>query len=271
MAPEFACSKDGTRLAWQAEGSGAPLILLAPTLCTRLHWSGVAPLLADGARVIGWDYRGHGDSAAPDDPAAYTLERVLEDLDAVHLAAVCGAPAWLGGLSLGGLVALGYALARPERVRGLVLMNSGPGFKRPESRERWRQTWERAAARLEQVGIEAYLEGSRARAEILGKDPTSAAARLAREGVLRSDPAALARFARGVAAPQPDLTGRLAEIRAPALVLCGADDPAFHTAGELFEARLPRVRRVLIPGAGHPLPLDAPVELAREIRSFLET
>lgn len=269
MTPELACSTDGTRLAWQAEGAGPPLILLAPTLCTRLHWTAIAPALADGSRVISCDYRGHGESGAPADPGAYTLERVLEDLAAVHLAAACGAPAWLCGLSLGGLVSLAYALAWPERVRGLVLMNSGPGFKRPESRERWKQTWERAADKLERVGIAAYLEGERARLEILGNDPGSAAAQAARAGVLRSDPAALARFARGVAAPQPDLTGRLGEIRAPALVLCGADDPAFHAAGELFEARLARARRVLIPGAGHALPLDAPAAAVREIRAFL--
>jgi pimeloyl-ACP methyl ester carboxylesterase len=271
LAPQFARSLDGIRLAWQAEGEGEPLLLLAPTLCTRLHWTAVMPALAQGARAIAWDYRGHGESDAPADAAAYTLERVLEDLDAVHQAAAAGAPAWLGGLSLGGLVSLAYALARPERVRGLVLMNSGPGFKRPESRERWKQTWERAADKLERVGIAAYLENPRAQAEILGRDPQSPAAREARAGVLRSDPAALARFARGVAAPQPDLTGRLGEIRAPALVLCGADDPAFHAAGELFEARLPRARRVLIPGAGHSLPLDAPEAVIREIRAFLAT
>ncbi|HXZ86420.1 MAG TPA: alpha/beta hydrolase, partial [Myxococcota bacterium] len=154
-------------------------------------------------------------------------------------------------------------------VRGLVLINSGPGFKRPESRERWKQTWERAADKLERVGIAGYLEGPRAAAEILGRDPDSPAAQTARAGVLRSDPAALARFARGVAAPQPDLTGRLGEIRVPALVLCGAEDPAFHAAGELLEARLPRARRVLVPGAGHALPLDAPAALLRELRAFL--
>jgi pimeloyl-ACP methyl ester carboxylesterase len=256
-------------VAWEADGSGPPLILLAPTLCTRLHWEAIREPLARAARVIRWDYRGHGESDAPAAPEAYTLERVLEDLAAVQLASVRGAPAWLAGLSLGGLVSLCYALQHPERVCGLVLMNSGPGFKRPESRERWKETWERAAAKLERVGIAAYLEGPRASAEILGREPTSPAALRAREGVLRSDPAALARFARGVAAPQPDLTGRLAEIHVPTLVLCGADDPAFHAAGELLAARIPRSRHQRIPGAGHPLPLDAPAELAREIEAFL--
>jgi pimeloyl-ACP methyl ester carboxylesterase len=234
-----------------------------------MHWSPVVDALAQRTRVVGWDYRGHGESDAPVEPGAYTLERVLQDLAAVHLAAACGAPAWLGGLSLGGLVALAYTLAWPERVRGLVLMNTGPGFKRAESREQWRRTWEKAAERLEQVGVERYLDGSRARLEILGKNPTSPPALLARQGVLRSDAAALARFARGVAAPQPDLTGRLAGIQVPALVLCGADDPAFHRAGELLEARLPNAHRALIPGAGHPLPLDAPAELSRAMLAFL--
>jgi 2-succinyl-6-hydroxy-2,4-cyclohexadiene-1-carboxylate synthase len=269
LSPLLAHSRDGTRLAWQEAGSGAPLLLLAPALGTRLHWEPVVAPLAGAARVISWDYRGHGDSDAPGDPAAYSLERVIEDLAAVHWAAACAAPAWLAGLSLGGLVALCYALAHPERVLGLVLANSGPGFKRAESRERWKQTWERAAARLEEVGIEAYLEGERAREEVLGTRPDSPLARRAREGLARSDPRALARFARGVTANQPDLTGRLGEIRAPALVLCGAQDLAFHPAGELLAARLPRARHRLVAGAGHPLPLDAPGELAWEMRAFL--
>jgi pimeloyl-ACP methyl ester carboxylesterase len=232
-----------------------------------VHWKPVLPGLAKLGCAVAWDYRGHGSSDAPQDPSVYELERVLADLRAVHLA-MGAEPAWLVGLSFGGLLSLSYALRWPGDVRGLVLINSGPGFKKAESRERWRSLWERAAAKLEDVGIEAYLQGPRAIEEILGTAPDSPAAREARAAIAGSDARALAHFARGVAAPQPDLTGQLDQISQPVLVLCGQQDPAFHRAGELFEARLPRVQRRMIPAAGHPLPLDAPEALLREIHAF---
>ncbi len=258
---------DGVGLAVSRAGEGAPWILSAPTLCARAHWEPVFGAVAELGCALSWDYRGHGASDAPDDPASYTLERVLEDLRAVHLS-TGGEPACLVGLSLGGLLSLCYARRWPDAVRGLVLVNSGPGFKRAESRERWRATWERAADKLEREGIARYLEHPRARLEILGRAPDAPAARTAAAALASADPRALAHFARGVAAPQPDLTGSLGAIEAPALILCGADDPAFHRAGELLEARLPRARRVIVPGAGHPMPLDAPGALAAELRAF---
>jgi pimeloyl-ACP methyl ester carboxylesterase len=269
VSVSLARSADGTRIAWRGAGAGAPLILSTPVLGTLDHWSGVEPGLAAFCRAIAWDYRGHGRSDAPRDPRAYSLELVLEDLAAVHDEAAGGEPAHLCGLSLGGLVSLCYALARPGRVRSLVLVNTGPGFRSPERRERWRELWERAAARLERVGVEAYLSHPRATLEILGRAPESPCARLAREGVLRSDAEALARFARGVAAPQPDLGDRLAEIAVPALVLCGEEDRDFQRAGQVLAEGLPAARHAQIAGAGHALPLDQPDAFARSVRDFL--
>ena len=109
-----------------------------------------------------WDYRGHGRSDAPEDPDRYSLDLVVEDLGAVHEAAAGGVPAFVGGLSIGGLVSLSYYLAHPKRVRGLLLFNTGPGFKKPEALAQWGTMLERAAAKMESVGIEKYLEGRRA-------------------------------------------------------------------------------------------------------------
>jgi len=162
-------SRDGTRIAWRApQAGGIPILLSAPTLCTHLHWAGVEPRLAEYGRPVSWDYRGHGFSDAPDEGSAYCLERVVEDLAAVHEAAAGGEPACLCGLSPGGPVSLRYALEYPKRVRALVLINTGPGFKNPENRERWARRWRRAADKLEEVGVETYLDNRHAVAEILG-------------------------------------------------------------------------------------------------------
>lgn len=267
----LARGSDGARLAYRVAGSGDPLLLSTASFATQLHWRNVAPALARRFRVVTWDYRGHGRSEAPADPDRYSLDQVVEDLRAVHDAAADGKPALVGGLSIGGLISLSYALAHPERVKALLLINTGPGFKNPEAAAGWRDMLERAAARMEADGLESYLEGRRARAELLGLDPDSREAQAVRAGVLESSVEGLTRFARRVAGPVPNLVDRLHEVRAPALVVVGERDAAFQRAGEVMEAKLPRARRVVLPGAGHVVNLDQPDALVRAIESFTDS
>jgi pimeloyl-ACP methyl ester carboxylesterase len=261
---------DGTELFYCATGDGVPLLLSAASFSTHRHWASQAEDLGRDLRVVTWDYRGHGRSGAPVSPEHYTFDRVVEDLAAVHEAACGHGPAVLGGLSIGGLVSLVYTLRHPERVQAIVLVNTGPGFKNPEALGRWEEQLEKAAARLEERGLAAYLEGRRARAEILGLDPNSKLARAAREGVLASSEDGLARFARGVAAKVPGVIDQLAKIRIPTLILVGEHDPFFHRAGEVLEAKLPRGRKILVEGAGHVVNLDKPERFAALVRTFLE-
>ena len=263
-------ASDGTEIFYRVAGGGVPLLLSSASFSTHRHWAPQEADLGRRLRVISWDYCGHGESGAPELPDAFTFERVVDDLAAVHAAAANSEPAVLGGLSVGGLVSLVYALRHPERVRALVLVSTGPGFKDPEARARWETQLERAAARLEERGVAGYLEGSRARAEILGLEPDGPAARHAREGVLRSSAAALARFARGVAAHVPGVIDDLARIEIPTLILVGEYDRYFHRAAEVMAAKLPRAKKRLVEGAGHVVNLDRPGAFGGAVLEFLE-
>ncbi|HXZ86591.1 MAG TPA: alpha/beta hydrolase [Myxococcota bacterium] len=260
---------DGAKIFWRASGDGPPLLLSCASFSTHLHWAGQEAALARFVRVVSWDYRGHGQSDAPEEPARYTLEQVVDDLGRVHAAAAGGEPAFAAGLSVGGIVSLAYARARPERVRGLILCNTGPGFKNPEALAQWQAMLERSAAKFGEVGIERYLEGSRAQAELLGLDPGSGLAAEARRGVLSSSVGGLQRFARGVAGPVPNLVDVLGEIRQPALILVGEKDANFQRASHVMAAKLPQAERVEIAGAGHVLNLDQPEAFVREIERFV--
>ena len=262
-------ASDGASLWYQARGAGAPLILCTASFSTSAHWANVESALARRHQVITWDYRGHGRSEAPLEPERYSLAQVVEDLAAIHRAAAGDQPAFVAGLSVGGLVSLSYQLAHPERVRGLLLLNTGPGFKKPEAAQQWGEMLERAAAKMEAVGLEAYLDGRRASAELLGLDPEAPDAASVRAGVLRSSVEGLTRFARQVAGPAPNLVDRLAEVDAPTLILVGSLDPGFHRAAEVMAAKLPNARRVLLEGAGHVLNLDQPEGFVREVEAFL--
>ena len=261
---------DGVKIYYRAQGSGPPLLLCNASFATHAHWTAQQEALAEDFCAVTWDYRGHGRSETPLEDERYSLEQVVEDLRVVH-EAVADAPAVVGGLSLGGLVAMAYALAYPTRVRALLLFNTGPGFKNPEALAQWRSRLERAASKLEEVGVQEYLEGRRAQAELLGNDPTAEAARLARDGVLSSSAEGLARFARRVAGPVPNLVDRLEEIQAPSLILVGEQDEAFQRASQVLAAKLSNAERRVLKRAGHVLQLDEPDAFLAEIRRFLDS
>ena len=264
-------ASDGAQIFWRAAGNGAPLLLSCASFSTHAHWAGQEAELARFARVISWDYRGHGLSDAPEEPSRYTLTQVVDDLERVHRAAAGDSPAIAAGLSVGGIVSLSYARARPERVRALVLCNTGPGFKNPEALAQWNDMLERAAAKMGEVGLEKYLEGKRASAELLGLHPDSAWAQRARAGLLCSSVPGLQRFARGVAGPVPNLVDALPEIAQPTLVLVGEHDQNFQRASHVLAAKLPNVERVEIAGAGHVLNLDQPQAFVRELERFVRS
>ena len=74
-------ASDGVELYAEAHGEGVPLVFSCAYCTTHENWrSQVAPLVAAGARVILWDFRGHGESGSPEDPARYSIEQVVDDL-----------------------------------------------------------------------------------------------------------------------------------------------------------------------------------------------
>lgn len=267
----FVESSDGAKIFWCAQGSGPPLLLSSASFSTHLHWAGQVEALARFTRVVTWDYRGHGLSDAPDQSERYSLEQVVEDLRCVHDAAAEGEPAFVAGLSVGGIVSLSYARAHRDRVRGLLLFNTGPGFKNPEALAQWQAMLERAAEKMGAVGLEKYLEGPRAQAELMGLEPGTELAAEARRGILRAQVPGLQRFARGVAGPVPNLVDALHEIDLPALVLVGEHDANFQRASHVMAAKLPRAVRVELAGAGHVMNLDRPETFLREVELFIST
>jgi pimeloyl-ACP methyl ester carboxylesterase len=260
---------DGVVLHAEAHGAGIPLLLSCAycTTCENFRPQ-VEPLVAAGARVVLWDYRGHGRSQSPRDPDAYSMERVVDDLGRVLDAAAPGR-AVLGGLSFGGLASLHYALRRPERVAGLVLVGSGPGFKNAEAQARWAEAVERTAGFVETRGLAAFLAG-RASLTLVGAHPERHAAQAAARAIARQDPVGLALFGRRVTSLAPPVIDELARIRAPALVIVGEGDEAFRRAAEVMAARLPRARHVVLPGVGHMVNLEAEAAFNGLLLEFLE-
>ncbi len=131
MPISYAVSPDSTQIAYDVCGSGPALLLIHGGGTSRRDWheAGFVDKLRNFFTVITLDLRGHGESDAPVDPAAYSVDRLCQDLLAV--ADACGAERFsLWGMSYGGKMSR-YLAVRPEgvdRLEKLVLMGTPMGL-----------------------------------------------------------------------------------------------------------------------------------------------
>jgi len=243
--------RDGIRLYYESEGHGPAILLTHGYTATLRMWDPQVDALAGRYRVIRWDMRGHGESDSPDDPRAYTHDAMVADMAAILDA--CGVErAVVGGLSLGGFLSLAFHLAHPERVRALMLFDTGPGYKKHEARADWNRLAESYAVRFEREGLAALGGG----AEVKVSKHRSA------QG--------LAHAARGILA-QTDarVIQSLPHIAVPALLIVGSEDKPFLTGMDYMAAKIPNSNKVIIDGAGHAPNLERPQAFNAALDSFL--
>ena len=143
--------EDGVTLAFQVhnpKAPGVPLLLTHGFGATAGMWDPNVDALSVDRPVIVWDQRGHGSSDAPDDMNRYTEQISVADMAAI-LDAAGADRAVLGGMSLGGYLSLAFHLVHPQRVAALVLVDTGPGYRNDEARDKWNAWVERRAQQLE--------------------------------------------------------------------------------------------------------------------------
>jgi pimeloyl-ACP methyl ester carboxylesterase len=168
------------------------------------------------------------------------------------LDACASGPAVLVGMSLGGYLSLAFHDRHPERVAALVLVDTGPGFKNDEARERWNRDARARAEAFETRGLDA-----------LGASPEVAAS--------VHDPVGLALAARWLLTQgDPHVIASLPSIAVPTLVIVGEQDDAFRNAADYMAARIPDAECVVIPDAGHAANLDQPESFDSAVRTFLD-
>jgi len=236
------------------------VVLLHGFAGTRHAWDLVADRLdPERYRPLALDLRGHG---AARDARPITFDEVVADVveQAPDRFVLCG-------YSLGGRVALHVALAHPERVSRLVLVASTAGIDDPALRDERRAADERLAADTETGTIEEFADRWSRQPLFAGTPPS--AARVWRADLLRNDPKALAAVLRGLGAGtmQP-LWDRLSELDGmPVTIIAGERDGRYAATGRRIAAALPGARLLLVPGAGHGLPREAPQAVAAAIAS----
>ncbi|HEX4226193.1 MAG TPA: alpha/beta fold hydrolase [Pseudonocardiaceae bacterium] len=235
-----ALTRDGTRIAYQVQGSGPALVLLAGQSNSHHWWDGVREDFDEDHTTISIDYRGTGDSDKPDEPYgtrgfATDVLAVLDDLGLDDAAVY--------GTSMGGRVAQWLAVDQPRRVRALILGCTSPGG--PHSVERDNAV----RVSLAQPGTR---EGRQALIDLMFT-PAWSAAHPGRYTVLgdpRMPPYARKRHL--LASNGHNAWDVLPDITAPTLILHGTDDLLNPTANAtLLAERIQDARVELIEGARH--------------------
>jgi pimeloyl-ACP methyl ester carboxylesterase len=233
-----------------------PKIVLLHGLGSRIqHWLPAARELARRHRVILVQLPGHGQSAMPE---PFSLSAAVEALDHA-LAAESKEPVVLVGHSVGGLLAAALALEHPERVLGLVLVETA---LRPQvdgaEREGMLEALERDYASLLRTAYTSF-----------GRD--SAQGALLHAEAAENDSAMMKRWIR--LALTADLSIRMRALEAPVLAVLAArswpsDEPWPATSRALGYDEIRRLQPLRVEGAGHFVMLDRPVELAAAIERF---
>jgi 2-succinyl-6-hydroxy-2,4-cyclohexadiene-1-carboxylate synthase len=205
--------------------------------------------------------------SAPDLPGHGTSATVAPTFDSATETVLTAAPQRfvLAGYSMGGRIALHVALAVPERIERLVLIATTAGIEDDAERAARRAADERLADELEAAGVEAFAERWTTQ-PLFADDPPQARA-LQRADVLRNTAAGLAAALRGVGAgAMAPLWDRLGELAMPVTVVAGERDARYVAlAGRLASAVRGQADVVVVPGAGHGLPREAPAALAAAI------
>src|SRR5580704_7293458 len=145
-------NRDGVDIYYEVHGSGPALLLTHGFSSTSAMWQGQIEALSKHHRLVLWDMRGHGQSDYPGDPSCYSEELTVADMAAL-LNEVGATSAIVGGLSLGGYMSLAFYRAHPQRVRALLIIDTGPGFKKDDARETWNKRARDTGDRFDREGL----------------------------------------------------------------------------------------------------------------------
>lgn len=244
----------------ERRGEGPRVVLVHGFTQTGRSWGVIADDLARDHEILLVDAPGHGGSAA--------VEADLVDGARLLADAAGPEPATWVGYSMGGRWCLHVALDHPSVVAGLVLLGATAGIEDPREREARRARDRATAARLAEVGLDAFLDAWLAQ-PLFARLPTDrAAVEDRRRNTVAGLCSSLELAGTGAQAP---LWDRLGELPGPVLAMAGAEDERFAAlAARMARAIGTDVAEVaLVPEAGHAAHLEQPEAFLALVRAWL--
>jgi pimeloyl-ACP methyl ester carboxylesterase len=257
--------RDGVNIHFEDVGSGPPIVMGHSILCSREMWVYQVPRLAERYRVINLDQRGHGRSVPATGP--YELHDMVDDAVAVLDHLEIDRAVW-AGLSIGGMVAMHAAIAVPDRVSALVLLDTHAGAETLYKKVKYRAMGLGSSA----FGIRPFVPA--VIPLLFGRTTRTENPALIEEWKAKFASIHVPSITRavGVLVKRPSIVGELANVQVPSLVIVGDEDASLPVpiSQEIADA-LPNASLVVIPEAGHLSALEKPEAVTEAMLGFLDS
>ncbi len=262
---------NGVELYYEEHGTGEALIWSHEYAGDYRSWTPQVRALARRYRVITYSNRGYLPSAVPGDPAAYSQEQLVEDVRGLldHLGIE---RAHVGGLSMGGSVALTFSLTYPERCRSVIVAGCGSGSDDPEV---FRANGATTIAAIRQHGMAAfadtYARGPQ-RVQFLAKDPLGWAE--FRDRLAEHDDAGAILIFDNVQRKRPPIYAfveQMGRSTVPTLIIVGDEDEPCLKPSLFMKQHIRTAGLAMLPMTGHTLNLEEPERFNQLVLDFLTT
>ncbi|NJM83381.1 MAG: alpha/beta fold hydrolase [Tabrizicola sp.] len=258
---------NGAQLYFETAGVGEPLVMLHAGVADSRQWDREFEHFSQQHQVIRYDLRGYGKSEPVDGEFSHLADLIalLDHLDIRQ-------PVILMGCSMGGGLAMDFALSEPARARALIMVDAGPGGLELDvpSPAKFADADKAYDARdwdlLAEIETQIWFDG-------MDRTPDQVD-RTARKLVFEMNRTALSHESKGLGKRlpnmQPPAAQRLHEIKVPLLILVGAHDiPYMFAAADHMAAHVPGAEKVVIENAAHLPNLEQPSEFRQIVSAFL--
>lgn len=259
---------NGVQLYYESTGEGFPLILAHEFAGDFRSWEPQVRYFSRRYRVITYNARGYPPSDVPRDESAYSQEHAVEDLRGL-LEYLNIDQAHIGGLSMGGTLALNFGLTHPHMAKSLIIAAAGTGSTDADA---WRENVLTRAQSMESEGMAAmedYSQGE-ARVQLRRKDPRGY--REFQDQFLAHSHIGSALTFRGVQGKRPPVFALEDQMRAltvPSLIMLGDEDEPCIEPSVFMKRCIPTSGLVMFPQSGHAINLEEPDLFNRAVSDFL--
>jgi pimeloyl-ACP methyl ester carboxylesterase len=259
---------DNAQIYYEMAGSGTPFVMIHAGVADNRQWNNEFTFFAREHQVLRYDMRGYGKSEPVEGEFSH-----MSDLVSLLNALEIQEPVILMGCSMGGGLAMDFALTYPSRVKALIMVGSGPGgleldVPTPAKFAEAEKAFEAGDLdRVAEIEMQIWFDGTDRSPEQVDQAMRKLAYDMNR--------IALTHEAKnlGKRLPNTELPAfdRLSELRQPVLIIIGAQDtPYILAAADYMLEKLPSARKVIIQDAAHLPNMDHPDEFQTVVKTFLD-
>jgi pimeloyl-ACP methyl ester carboxylesterase len=259
---------ENARLYYELAGEGSPFVMIHAGVADCRQWNREFAAFADHYRVLRYDMRGYGKSEPVEGKFSH-MGDLITLLDHIGI----DEPLVLMGCSMGGGIALNFALTHPSRVRALIMVGSGPNGldldvpDHPKAAEAEEAFKSEDYDRVIELDAQIWFDGMKRTPEQVNLEM--------RTLFVDMDRIALTHELKKLGERVPDIEGksaeRLGELKIPVLVIVGDNDiPFIQGAADFMAENIASARKVVIRDAAHLCNMDHPEAFEGIVREFLE-